>query len=54
VTNGLLGTYELDRNGDPTAARGPVVAFTVYRAGTRFVPWTTTTPESRLVAAARG
>ena len=54
VTGGLLGSYELSVNGDPAQARGPVVAFTVYRAGDRFVPRSTVSPAPDLVAAARG
>jgi branched-chain amino acid transport system substrate-binding protein len=54
VKDGLLGSYELDAHGDPAAARGPVVGFTVYRAATRFLPWTTVTPDPAVVAAARG
>ena len=34
-------------------ARGPIVGFTVYRAGTRFAPWTTIAPTPAVVAAAR-
>jgi branched-chain amino acid transport system substrate-binding protein len=52
--NGLLGSYALGANGDPFPARGPVVAFTIYRAGGRFVPQGTVMPEPALVAAARG
>ena len=29
VTNGLLGTFAFDPNGDPTDATGPIVAFTI-------------------------
>ena len=54
VSGGLLGSYRFDANGDPVAARGPVVAFTAYRAGDRFVPLATITPEPAVVAAARG
>jgi ABC-type branched-subunit amino acid transport system substrate-binding protein len=53
VSGGLLGSYRFDANGDPVAARGPVVAFTAYRGGDRFVPLTTITPEPAVVAAAR-
>jgi branched-chain amino acid transport system substrate-binding protein len=54
VNGGLLGSYRLDANGDPASARGPVVGFTAYRAGTRFVPWATVAPEPAVVAASRG
>jgi ABC-type branched-subunit amino acid transport system substrate-binding protein len=54
VNAGLLGSYRFDRRGDPFPASGPVVSFTVYRAGERFVPMTTVSPAPALVAAARG
>ena len=54
VAGGPLGSYAFDSHGDPFPARGPVVAFTIYRAGRRFVPATTVSPAPALVAAARG
>ena len=54
VSDGLLGSYRLDENGDPANARGPVVAFTAYRAGERFVPLATIAPRPAVVTAARG
>jgi branched-chain amino acid transport system substrate-binding protein len=52
--DGLVGSYELDANGDPFPARGPVVAFTSYRAANRFLRYATVVPEPALVTAARG
>lgn len=47
--DGILGTYEITETGDPSV--GPV---TVFRAGERFEPDQEITPDSGLVAAARG
>jgi branched-chain amino acid transport system substrate-binding protein len=46
---GILGAYTITATGDPSV--GPI---TVLKAGSRFTPFRQVTPESSLVAAARG
>src|SRR3712207_729702 len=38
VENGILGTFEINENGDPALAQGGVVGFTVYRAEEELEP----------------
>ena len=52
VTDGLLGTFRFDRNGDPAAASGPVVGFTIFRADRSLKVETTIEPAPSTVRAA--
>ena len=52
VTNGLLGTFRFDANGDPVAATGPVVGFTIVKAAKRLEVEATIYPRSSTVRAA--
>jgi branched-chain amino acid transport system substrate-binding protein len=54
VENGLLGTFEIGENGDPTQAGGAVVGFTIYRAEDELTTETTISPKPETVDAARG
>jgi hypothetical protein len=54
VENGLLGTFEIGKNGDPEQAGGAVVGFTIYRAEDKLVTETTLSPKPETVDAARG
>ncbi len=54
VEDGLLGTFEIDENGDPEQAGGAVVGFTIYRAEDKLVTETTLSPKPETVDAARG
>ena len=54
VDNGLLGTFEIGENGDPTQAGGAVVGFTIYRAEEELTTETTISPKPETVDAARG
>jgi branched-chain amino acid transport system substrate-binding protein len=52
VEDGLLGSFGFDRYGDPAGAAGPVVGFTVYRAGSVLEPYAVVWPRPRAAAAA--
>jgi branched-chain amino acid transport system substrate-binding protein len=54
VTDGILGTFEINENGDPAQAGGAVVGFTIYRAEKELETETVLSPEDQLVEAARG
>jgi branched-chain amino acid transport system substrate-binding protein len=54
VENGILGTFEINENGDPALAGGAVVGFTIYKAEEELVPETTISPKPENVDAARG
>jgi branched-chain amino acid transport system substrate-binding protein len=54
VTNGILGSFKINKNGDPTLATGGIVGFTIYRAEKQLVPETTITPSQKTIDAARG
>jgi branched-chain amino acid transport system substrate-binding protein len=54
VTDGLLGTFEINENGDPSGAEGAVVGFTIYKATTKLETETTISPKPENVEAARG
>ena len=45
VTDGLLGTFRFDANGDPADATGPVVGFTIFKADRGLEVETTIDPE---------
>jgi branched-chain amino acid transport system substrate-binding protein len=55
VTNGLLGAFRFDQQGDPVAATGPIVGFTILDAAPRPEVAATIYPRGSIVrAAARG
>jgi branched-chain amino acid transport system substrate-binding protein len=54
VQNGILGTFQINDNGDPELAGGAVVGFTIYKAADELVPETTISPKPAVVDAARG
>ena len=54
VENGILGTFEINENGDPAQAEGGVVGFTIYRAEEELETETTVSPKQETVDAARG
>ena len=54
VENGLLGTFEINENGDPGQAGGAVVGFTIYRATDELTTVETRSPKPEVVEAARG
>jgi branched-chain amino acid transport system substrate-binding protein len=54
VTDGILGTFEINENGDPAQAGGAVVGFTVYRAEKELETEEVIAPKDELVEAARG
>lgn len=52
VTDGLLGTFAFDPNGDPTDATGPIVRFTIFRVAGGFKIETAIDPGASTVRAA--
>jgi branched-chain amino acid transport system substrate-binding protein len=54
VENGILGTFEINENGDPALAEGGIVGFTIYRGEAELVPETTLSPKQETIDAARG
>jgi branched-chain amino acid transport system substrate-binding protein len=54
VTDGLLGSFKIDENGDPENASGAVVGFTFYKATDELVTDTVISPKPEVVAAAGG
>ncbi|HEX3289794.1 MAG TPA: hypothetical protein VHR46_00270, partial [Gaiella sp.] len=54
VTDGLLGSFKIDQNGDPEDASGAVVGFTIYKATDELTTETTVSPKPETVAAAGG
>ncbi len=54
VTDGLLGTFKIDENGDPEEASGAVVGFTIYVATDELTTKATVSPKPETVAAAGG
>ena len=54
VTDGLLGSFKIDENGDPQDASGAVVGFTIYVATDELTTETTVSPKPETVAAAGG
>jgi branched-chain amino acid transport system substrate-binding protein len=53
VSDGLIGDFSLNENGDLTGAKGAAVLFTIYQGTTKLNTLLTTAPEPNLVAAAR-
>ena len=54
VTDGLLGSFKIDDNGDPEDASGAVVGFTIYVATDELTTKATVSPKPATVAAAGG
>jgi branched-chain amino acid transport system substrate-binding protein len=54
ITDGILGTFEINENGDPARAGGAVVGFTIYRAEKELETEKVLSPKDALVEAARG
>jgi branched-chain amino acid transport system substrate-binding protein len=54
VTDGLLGSFQMNENGDPTNATGAVVGFTIYKATDELTTETTIAPKQETVTAAAG
>jgi hypothetical protein len=52
VTDGLLGTFSFNENGDPTNARGAVVGFTMYVATDKLETEDNFSPKAETVTAA--
>jgi branched-chain amino acid transport system substrate-binding protein len=53
VTDGLIGSFEFNENGDLSGAKGAAVLFTIYKGTNKLNTLLTTAPEPKLVAAAR-
>jgi branched-chain amino acid transport system substrate-binding protein len=53
VNNGLIGTFAFNKNGDLTGAKGAAVLFTIYNGTTHLNTLLTTSPDPKLVEAAR-
>jgi branched-chain amino acid transport system substrate-binding protein len=54
VTNGYLGSFNINENGDPSEAGGAVVGFTIYKATSKLDTVKTISPKPEDVDAARG
>ena len=54
VTDGYLGSFEINDTGDPSGAEGAVVGFTIYRATDKLETVKTISPKPENVEAARG
>jgi branched-chain amino acid transport system substrate-binding protein len=54
VTDGYLGTFNINENGDPAGAEGAVVGFTLYKATDKLTTVKTVSPKPEDVEAARG
>jgi branched-chain amino acid transport system substrate-binding protein len=54
VTDGYLGSFSINENGDPEGAEGAVVGFTIYRATDKLETEKTISPKPENVEAARG
>jgi branched-chain amino acid transport system substrate-binding protein len=54
VTDGYLGSFNINENGDPAGAEGAVVGFTIYKATDKLNTVKTVSPKPEDVEAARG
>jgi len=54
INDGYLGTFGINKNGDPSGAEGAVVGFTIYKATDKLETVTTISPKPEVVEAARG
>jgi branched-chain amino acid transport system substrate-binding protein len=53
VQNGLIGSFEINQNGDITGAKGAALLFTIYKGTNHLVTLKTASPPANLVDAAR-
>jgi branched-chain amino acid transport system substrate-binding protein len=53
VNDGLIGSFEFNKNGDLSGAKGAAVLFTIYTGKNHLQTILTTAPDPKLVAAAR-
>jgi branched-chain amino acid transport system substrate-binding protein len=53
VSDGYIGGFEFNENGDVTGASGSVLTFTVYKGTNKLTTLKTATPEANLIDAAR-
>jgi branched-chain amino acid transport system substrate-binding protein len=54
VDDGLIGSFEINENGDPSGGEGAVVGFTIYEATDKLETEKTISPKPENVEAARG
>jgi branched-chain amino acid transport system substrate-binding protein len=54
VQDGLIGSFEINENGDPSGGEGAVVGFTIYVGTDKLETETTISPKAEDVEAARG
>jgi branched-chain amino acid transport system substrate-binding protein len=54
VEDGLIGSFEINENGDPSGGSGAVVGFTIYKGTDKLETETTISPKPEDVEAARG
>jgi branched-chain amino acid transport system substrate-binding protein len=53
VDDGLIGSFEINENGDLSGAKGAALLFTIYRGTTKLETLKTTSPKAETVDAAR-
>jgi branched-chain amino acid transport system substrate-binding protein len=53
ITNGLIGSFEINQNGDITGAKGAALLFTIYKGTNHLETLKTAAPKANLVDAAR-
>jgi branched-chain amino acid transport system substrate-binding protein len=53
VDNGLIGSFEINENGDISGAKGAALLFTIYKGTNKLVTLKTTSPQANIVDAAR-
>jgi branched-chain amino acid transport system substrate-binding protein len=53
IDNGLIGSFEINENGDITGAKGAALLFTIYKGTNKLVTFKTAAPKADLVDAAR-
>ncbi len=53
IDNGLIGSFEINQNGDITGAKGAALLFTIYKGTDHLVTLKTAAPKGNLVDAAR-
>jgi branched-chain amino acid transport system substrate-binding protein len=53
IDNGLIGSFEINENGDITGAKGAALLFTIYKGTNKLVTFKTAAPKANLVDAAR-
>jgi branched-chain amino acid transport system substrate-binding protein len=53
INNGLIGSFEINENGDITGAKGAALLFTIYKGTNKLETFKTAAPKANLVEAAR-